>query len=167
LEKAGWRVDCLPTEYSSEGLLATAPFQKVADLRCVIVRGVGGREKLAEELTARGAKVQYLEVYKRLQATTNRAVLVDCLANQQLQLVTVTSVESLQNLCAMLDTCSRALLSELPLVVVSERIKQVAEQMGFKQVAVCKQATDAAILETLTTLLNGENSGRIIRKTTR
>jgi len=46
------------------------------------------------------------------------------------------------------------------LVAASQRIAEAAEQLGFTQIAVSQQPTDVAILETLTTLFNGENSGR-------
>ncbi len=59
----------------------------------------------------------------------------------------------------MLDGEAIDPLRQIGLVVASERIGQTALQLGFKRVAVSSQATDAAILETLTTLLNGENSG--------
>ncbi len=161
LLQAGWRVDCVPlSEFSSEGLLAETPLQAVAGARCTIVRGVGGREKLAEALVRRGAEVSYLEVYSRSQPDADREELVDTLRSNLLQATTVTSVEALQNLLHMLDAEAVALLIRLPLVVVSDRIKKTAEQLGFKQIAVSAQPTDAAILEILTTLLNGENSGR-------
>ena len=161
LLQAGWRVDCVPaSEFSSEGLLAEAPLQVVAGLRCTIVRGVGGREKLAEALMNRGAKVSYLEVYSRNQPDADCTELAATLRSNLLQATTITSVEALQNLLHMLDAETVALLRELPLVVVSDRIKKTAEQLGFKQIAVSRQPTDAAILEILTTLLNGENSGR-------
>ena len=161
LLQAGWRVDCVPvSEFSSEGLLAEAPLQVVAGAHCTIVRGVGGREKLAEALISRGAIVSYLEVYSRSQPDVDCTELVDSLRNNQLQAITVTSVEALQNLTHMLDAEVAVLLRSLPLVVVSDRIKKTAEQLGFKQIAVSRQPTDAAILEILTTLLNGENSGR-------
>jgi uroporphyrinogen-III synthase len=162
LHAAGWRVDCVPvSEFSSEGLLAEMPLQMLKGSRCVIVRGIGGREKLAEVLTARGAKVGYLEVYKRLQPQLDSTELTDSLRTNQLDAVTVTSIEALQNLGAMVNEPLWTLLMALPLVVVSDRIRQVAEQMGFTHILVSKKPTDAAILETLTTLLNGENSGRI------
>ncbi|WP_347987792.1 uroporphyrinogen-III synthase [Methylomonas sp. AM2-LC] len=161
LQAAGWRVDCVPaSEFSSEGLLAEPQLQMLAGSSCVIVRGVGGREKLAEVLTARGAKVAYLEVYKRLQPKVDSTELTDSLCTNQLHAVTVTSIEALQNLSVMVTEPLRTLLISLPLVVVSDRIRQVAEQMGFTHITVSKKPTDAAILETLTTLLNGENSGR-------
>ncbi len=161
LEQAGWRVDCVPaSEFSSEGLLAEAQLQNVAGKKCMIVRGVGGREKLAETLRDRGAFVAYLEVYSRRRPDVDNAELMACLATRQLGAVTITSTEALLNLLAMLDDASLALLRTLPFVVVSDRIGQTAQQYGFKLIAVSRQPTDAAILETLTTLFNGENSGR-------
>jgi uroporphyrinogen-III synthase len=78
----------------------------------------------------------------------------------QLQAITISSGEALQNLLSMLDESSAVLLRKLPLVVVSERIRHLAQKLGFTQIAVSLQPTDAAILETLTTLLSGEYSGR-------
>lgn len=161
LRQQGWQVDCVPdSEFSSEGLLAEPPLQQLAGLHCVIVRGLGGREKLAESLIERGATLSYLEVYQRCRPDAENAVLANWLADRQLDAVTVTSGEALQNLLALLNRELQALLKELPLIVVSDRIRQIAEQLSFKRIAVSRQATDAAILETLTTLFNGEKSGR-------
>jgi uroporphyrinogen-III synthase len=126
----------------------------------VIVRGIGGREKLAESLRSRGAEAFYLEVYSRRQPVANSTDLRTDIAQGRLEAVTITSVEALQNLLAMLDDESIVLLKSILLVVMSERIGQAAEDIGFIQIAVSAQPTDTAILETLTTLLNGENSGR-------
>lgn len=168
LHQAGWRVDCVPAaEFNSEGLLAEAQLQDVTGKTCVIVRGAGGLEKLAETLRSRGAELAYLEVYRRRRPDADSNELTACLAAGGLDAVTATSAEALQNLLAMLDKQSVALLQPLPLIVVSDRIGQTAEQLGFKRIAVSRQPADLAILETLTTLLNGENSGRSNRRTTR
>ncbi|CAD6881735.1 Uroporphyrinogen-III synthase (EC 4.2.1.75) [Methylomonas albis] len=161
LRQSGWPVDCVPaSEFNSEGLLAEPELQALAGMRCVIVRGIGGREKLAESLRNRGAEVIYLEVYSRRQPVMDSSDLRADIAQGRLDAVTITSVEALQNLLAMLDGESIVLLKSILLVVMSERIGQAAEDSGFKQIAVSAQPTDAAILENLTTLLNGENSGR-------
>lgn len=168
LQQAGCQPDCVPqTEFSSEGLLAEPAMQDVKGKTCCIVRGVGGREHLAEALAERGAKVMYLEVYKRCLPDTDSTELSTCIAAGQLEAVTVTSTEALHNLLAMLNKDAIALLKEIPLVVVSDRIGQTAGQLGFAQVAVSRQPLDSAILETLTTLFNGENSGRSNRRRTR
>ncbi len=161
LRESGLTVTCVPAfEFNSEGLLAEAMMQDVTGKTCVIVRGVGGREKLAETLRIRGAKVEYLEVYRRLLPNRDSGELIEHLQRERLDAVIVTSDEALRNLWTMLDPDSAAALSRLPLVVVSERIRQTAERLGFELIVVSQQPTDAAILETLKTLFNGENSGR-------
>ncbi len=160
LQQAGFVVDCVPaTEFNSEGLLAELQMNAVAGKRCVIVRGVGGREKLAEALRTRGAKVGYLEVYRRKRPIVGNNALVATLHKHGLDIVSVTSEEALHNLLEMLDHDSAALLRMLPLLVVSDRIAKTADELGFKTIAVSRQPTDTAILETLTTLMSGENSG--------
>jgi uroporphyrinogen-III synthase len=54
--------DCQQTE----GLLSLASLQDIQAKQIVIIRGVGGRETLAEQLAQRGAKVCYWEVYQRV-----------------------------------------------------------------------------------------------------
>ncbi|PPD28938.1 MAG: uroporphyrinogen III synthase HEM4 [Methylomonas sp.] len=161
LQQANLTVNCVPaTDFSSEGLLAEPAMQQVVGQQITIVRGVGGREKLAQTLTSRGAKVGYLEVYCRSCPETNCMQVVQAIRNNLLQAITITSGEALQNLLSMLDESSAVLLRKLPLVVASERIRHLAHELGFTQIVVSLQPTDAAILETLTTLLSGEYSGR-------
>lgn len=161
LQAAGLSVACVPeTEFNSEGLLAQPAMQQVEGQRIVIVRGVGGREKLAGTLRERGARVDYLEVYRRDRPKVGNEQLVHALRKDRLRAITITSGEALENLLAMLDKTSADMARKQHLVVVSDRIGQLARDLGFEQVAVSPQPSDAAILETLTTLLNGENSGR-------
>ena len=50
---------------TSEGLLALSLLQNVRDQRVLIVKGQGGRDTLAQELTRRGALVEELPCYCR------------------------------------------------------------------------------------------------------
>jgi uroporphyrinogen-III synthase len=43
----------------------------------------------------------------------------------------------------------------LPLVVVSNRIRQIATDIGFKRIAVTNSPSDVAILETVTMCVTG------------
>lgn len=161
LKQAGLTVDCVPVQdFSSEGLLAMPELQQVTGKQCTIVRGLGGREKIAETLRSRAAEVGYLEVYRRFQPETDTQELTSLLSLHQLQATTITSTEALQNLLSLLDSENLIRIKAIPLIVVSERIAHTAKELGFKQIAVSPQPTDAAILETLTTLLDGDNSGR-------
>lgn len=156
LENAGLTVDLVPeTGFNSEALLAMPALEQVQNQHILIIRGVGGRETLAEELKKRGAKVDYWEVYQRKIPQIDAAPVVDLLKRQQLNWLTVTSSEALQNLLIMLET-DKSLLFNVPLVVISERIKEIAEAIGFKKIVISSSPDDAAILNTMIMLTNGE-----------
>jgi uroporphyrinogen-III synthase len=150
LKLAGLSIQALPEQnYNSEALLALPAMQNVQGQKMLIVRGEGGREELANTLRARGADVCYLNVYKRTIPNSCNNDVSLLLEQQQLDIITATSVETLQNLLIMLDTKYHSQLFALPLIVVSDRIKQVANEMGFKRIAVARSPSDEAILETI------------------
>jgi uroporphyrinogen-III synthase len=123
--------------------------QSMQGQRVLIVRGEGGREELANTLRRRGADVHYLNVYKRIISSTDNANVVALLEQKKLDIITVTSGEILQNLLIMLGAAHHRQLFSLPLVVVSDRIKQMAVDMGFKRITVTSSPSDEAILETV------------------
>ncbi len=162
LQNLGVQVDLVPhSGFNSEALLATGALQQVQKQRILIVRGVGGRETLAQTLQARGAVVDYLEVYQRKIPVIDEktAMVLALLAKQQIDMITITSAEALENLVIMLKT-HKALLVDIPLVVMSERIKPIAQASGFKTIVVSSSPDDMAILNTMIMLINGEDSGR-------
>lgn len=157
LEAAGLTVDVVPEQgHTSEALLSMPQMQQVKGQACLIVRGEGGREELANTLRSRGAVVQYLEVYKRTIPSIDSSQVVQLLAQHRLDVITATSGEALQNLLIMLGENNHQLLLPIPIVVVSDRIRQLAAGMGFKRIAVTENPADTAILETVTIVCNGE-----------
>jgi len=146
LNKAGLTVAIQPQENGgSEYLLALDDMQQLAGEKVLIVRGEGGRELLAETLTQRHAEVAYCEVYRRVKSSPSKeacqhAILSDVLI--------CTSEQSVKNLVSLLATDKLRLL-EKPLIVLSERIKQSALSLGFKEVWVTESTSDAAIIDTL------------------
>lgn len=157
LETAGFSVDLLPEQgFNSEALLATPQMQSVCGQRFLIVRGVGGREELADTLRRRGAEIEYLDVYRRIIPNIDCTPVIALLMRNGLDVITVTSGEALLNLLAMLGENHHKQLKALPLVVVSARIAGIATEMGFKRILVTENPTDASILETVTTCTIGE-----------
>ncbi len=156
LAQAGLPVDLVPEQgYSSEVLLATPIMQQVNGEAILIVRGEGGREELAAVLRNRGAQVSYLAVYKRVLPVIDCTEAHALLADNLLDAVTVTSGEAVQNLLLMLDKQHHQKVLALPLVALSDRIRKIAVESGFKHVMVTKNPSDAAILEAVTTCLTG------------
>jgi uroporphyrinogen-III synthase len=151
LDQQGIHVDLQPpTGYTSEDLLALDALQAeaISGQRILIFRGQGGREQLAQSLRERGAQVDYAEVYQR-RRPGKAALDVHALWQQDaIQLVTVTSNESLENLYHMLDTKDRPRLLNTPLVVPGQRCAQRAQQLGFsKQILIAANASDEAMLD--------------------
>lgn len=123
---AGHFVDIQPAAgFDSEHLLAEPMFQDVANKRVRIVRGTAGRELLAEELSARGAIVEYLPVYERKLPSVSPQMLADLESrwrNGDIGIVTVMSVQSFQNLVTLLPAWCKSQLESMPLVTPAGRV---------------------------------------------
>jgi len=156
LALAGLSVDLVPESgYNSEALLAMSQMQQMNGQSCLIVRGEGGREELATTLRSRGATVEYLDVYKRIIPALDSSQVSLLLAQDKLDVITATSGDALQNLLIMLEEKNHQQLFEVPLAVISNRIRHIAADMGFKRIAVTNSPSDAAILETITLCVTG------------
>ncbi len=153
--RTGWPPQIVPTQrFDSEALLALPPMHQVRGLRILLLRGEGGRELLATTLRERGAEVEIVAAYRRVSPQPVVAE-IDRLnrAGQrgEIDWVTVTSPEGLRNLIAMLGPDGQQWLPRTPLLVVTERMRPVAEALGWprQRVAVSRRAADAALVETL------------------
>lgn len=150
LERLGSGVVHDPGERgSSETLLAQAFLQDVAGRRICIVRGQGGRELLRDTLTTRGARVSYLECYRRARpprpdpATLERAL--D--AGTDTMVITATSTTGLAGLLAMVPVPHRDRLVELPLVVIGDRQEAAARRHGWRGPVITANPGDDQIVE--------------------
>jgi len=149
LRDVGWPADLVPAgSFDSEGLLALPELKQMRDRQVLIVRGEGGRPLLGDSLGARGAKVGYAEVYRRLRPATDPAPLLDRW-HSDVDIVTATSAEVLDNLVAMLGAPGWPLLRETPLLVISERMAARATELGFAQIVLASGADDSAVLDAL------------------
>jgi uroporphyrinogen-III synthase len=138
-----------PLQMNSEGLLALPVLQNINKQRCIIFRGLGGRETLAQTLRERGAVVDYCELYRRelpAEAKQQWAKWMDKLQNQP-ALVCVNSVETLQHL----QTADQRAISRdnLGLLVPGERVARAATAAGFTRIVTANDATDNAMLESI------------------
>jgi uroporphyrinogen-III synthase len=134
LAAQGRRPDIVPASgHDSESLLADPRLAGDPGKSAVIVRGVGGRELLLETLRARGWSVATLEVYRRVlpaHSTQDIGGLEARWARGGVDVVTATSVETLQNLARLLSPEGIRLFVATPCVVVSDRIAEAAARLG-------------------------------------
>ncbi|HYQ92370.1 MAG TPA: uroporphyrinogen-III synthase, partial [Candidatus Competibacteraceae bacterium] len=79
----------------------------------------------------------------------------------EIQAVIATSNESLQNLLVMVGAAGRPWLLATPLVVISERVRSLALQLGFSRPPLlAREASDTAIVEALLELPPNQESAR-------
>lgn len=126
------------TEWSSEGLLNLSEFQQCQGKNIAIVKGEGGRDHLSSQLRARGAIIDHLDVYQRLLPTQPNLKL---LTDQKIDIIVCTSGDGLQNLLILWKDAVHQ-----PLLVVSQRIAELARQLGFKEVHVANNASHEEII---------------------
>lgn len=130
--------------FDSESLLALPSFQEMQGQKVMIVRGVGGREVLADTLKARGAEVVFAECYQRINPQTDCQLLENAFYQQQLQAVVVTSSEAMRHL---LDLAGHVdWLKHIPILVNHARVAEFA--VGYK-VKVAETSGDDAMFELL------------------
>lgn len=154
LAEAGLAVDLVPESgFNSEGLLAHPELNLAASSRVLIVRGAGGRELLQETFVAHGCPVTTLDVYQRALPAIDAAqrdAIEASWAEGGIDVVTATSVETLQNLLSLLSERGRELLKTTPLLVASRRIMSAAAEMGLRgECVLAAGADDAALIGAL------------------
>lgn len=120
--------------FDSEHLLELPELQSVAGQRIVIFRGDGGRELLGDTLTARGARVDYVECYRRARPQADATPLLAAWAAGALHAVTITSSEGMRNLYEMVGEAGRARLCGTPVFAPHPRIAAVARELGCRRV---------------------------------
>jgi uroporphyrinogen-III synthase len=132
--------------FDSESLLALPEMQDVKNKKIMIIRGVGGRDVLAETLKARGATVTFAECYQRTNPQSNSDFLIKLWMENKLHGIVVTSSEAMRHL---LDLAGDAdWLKHVILFVNHARIAELPLQMRLKTV-IADAPGDEAMMEKL------------------
>jgi uroporphyrinogen-III synthase len=132
--------------FDSESLLALPEMNNVAGKKILLVRGVGGRDILAETLKARGAQVVFAECYQRKNPQTSCDLLANLYSEKKLHGIVVTSSEAMRHL---LDLAGDAdWLRNVTLFVNHARIAELPTQLDLN-VAVSNTAGDENMLNKL------------------
>jgi uroporphyrinogen-III synthase len=161
LQEAGLPVSALTAAMTgpmnSERLLEAPELQQVQDQKIVIFRGCGGRGKMAEVLSARGAQVHYCELYHRRIPPAAAEQLRTLLRGARWpgpEIIALHSGDSLNHFIQILNAISDGDIDQqrvlkLPVLVPGERVAELARLAGFETVIVAENATDAAMTNAL------------------
>jgi uroporphyrinogen-III synthase len=154
LQNLGHAIDITPEHAASSEALLAHPMLQRPPANVLILRGSGGRELLRDTLSARGSRVDVVEVYERIAAVPiaeQYQALQLQLQNGDLDIISVTSVEILRVLDALLDTETRELAHTCTLLAGSARIAKVARESGWcGEFIVADSPEDTALINALT-----------------
>lgn len=117
----------------SKAFLNLSQMQKrrLKDKKVLIIRGIGGRQYLADNLKSRGASVDYAEVYKRCLPEQDVNNIYQEWQNTKLDAIVITSNEGLNNLVSLVSENDHSRLFNTPLVLMSIRNDNLAKELGF------------------------------------
>ncbi|AIY64321.1 uroporphyrinogen-III C-methyltransferase [Pseudoalteromonas piratica] len=137
-----------PLVETSEGLLAMPELNNVASKRIVLVKGKGGRNKLAKELKEREAIFQPLAVYKRLANPGLTKALANEWKNNGVDTIVLTSNASIDSFLAVAS--NKSWLATLTVFLVSARcVEYFNEKAHVKQIINCQGADNESILNAI------------------
>lgn len=135
-------------------LLPELDSELVRNKKVLIVRGVGGRELLADNLKKRGALVDYAEVYQRVLPEYDLELSSEVWQNKQPDAVIISSNEGLENLLKLTTNEDQQKLFNTPLIVMSARNAELAKKTGFvSRIGIAKEKNDDGLLQVLLELV--------------
>lgn len=151
-ELTGQRVRSAAGGMTSEDLLELDSFTNIEGRRIGIFRGEGGRDFLAQQLRKRGAQVDYFDVYRREELNYEDTQVREALIESEPTLLTAMSGQTLQALRSLIDQLSEPhadKLLTLPVIVPSQRVRDLAAEMGFENPIAAPGADLDALLQAL------------------
>ena len=143
LTRCGLEVTCPQSQQNTEGLLELEQLQRLEGKSMIIFRGGGGRRTLGDTLQQRGANVTYCELYHRVIEPLNLA-----LALRQAQYTDCLITHSGEILRAMAESAALA----VPVVVPSERVANMAQDLGYQTVVVAENALPESMYKAVQTV---------------
>jgi len=133
---------------TSEALLNQESMQKVSGQKILIMGGEGGRTKLADTLLERGAQVKHLALYSRNKINYDLEQVAEA---ENCEVILITSGEGLENLVDTLSQHNKNWLHKL-ILTPSQRVTDMAIELGWKNVVNANGADDNSIYAALTQL---------------
>ncbi|BDX04612.1 uroporphyrinogen-III synthase [Planctobacterium marinum] len=126
-----------PALETSEGLWQCLREKISSGTRITFIKGAGGRDSLMNYLTQKGARLTQLNLYQRLENTSQRAQILKSIEVNQANTAIIGSKD-------LLDIAITWWPDSLPLkqiIVPSERVALRAQQLGLNRVTVAEGAT--------------------------
>lgn len=137
--------------YDSKGLVDILNRQqvKLRNQYIIVLTGEQGDVWLQNALEKQGAKVEVLPIYRRIMPIQAFAEIKDIFSSaHKFDIILITCITSLANLIQMSES-SNIKIRQIPILVVSDRIRKYAVNQGFEKIYTAASMSDADILSTL------------------
>ncbi|GAA0856317.1 uroporphyrinogen-III synthase [Aliiglaciecola litoralis] len=134
----------VPDIANSEGLLELPELQDMQNSTVFLVKGEGGRPLLPTELTARGAKVKEVNLYRRHRCEP--PIETQAWQRSQIQCIVATSGEIMQ---VAWETFDKSWLKTQTWIVVSRRLVEFAAKLGIQKVIQSEGASDTQLKDSI------------------
>jgi len=152
LREWGLTTEVVPGEYVAEGLLDRLRPLVAPGARVLLPRAAETRDVLVRELTAHGAHVTEVAVYRTRAATEHAAALREALADGRVDVVTFTSSSTVRSFCALFGGAELPrLLRGVTVACIGPITRATAESRGLATQIVPEDYTIPALARAIVT----------------
>ncbi|MCR9192925.1 MAG: uroporphyrinogen-III synthase [Gammaproteobacteria bacterium] len=134
LAQQGIQVHAVPQIADSEHLLALAPLQTIQQQSVLLISGDQSRPLIAETLTARGAHVHPIAVYRRHLPKKNIPFTHALWQDDAVDIILVLSQTALHNLFILFEDAAKDWIQSKPCIVISPRLVDIAQRYDIRDV---------------------------------
>jgi len=145
----GFTCRSVAKEYAAEGILALFSGRNLAGQRFLFPRALKARELLPETLRKQGARVDLVPVYQTIFPETSAAELNRLLADDAVDIITLTSASTATNLARHCAPENLARLQRIPAVCIGPVTAEAAAKAGLKVAAVADEYTGEGLFRAL------------------
>jgi uroporphyrinogen-III synthase len=136
---------CPLDSVGAQALLDTLEMENMHHQRVVIFKGDSENPILEEGMNKRGAHVFPITCYQRQRTQDDPEPLVHALSNGRIDVMVTSSGDGLKSLVDLLPPVLQKTARQIPVVVVSQRVREIANTLGFSNIILAKNASDEAI----------------------
>jgi len=152
LRRRGISAQSPPTRHDSEGLLALLADNPLQDLPVWLIGAPGGRGRIEEGLSARGARVVPVHVYQRVPGRFDARHLAAVQALPPHSVLVASSVQAFEHLRGVASPQLLKRLRPMEVVVSSARVAEAARAAGFARAVIVGSAHTPALIERVKSL---------------
>lgn len=138
LAERGIIADFIPEEFQAEALAAGLKEKIKAGEKVLLPTADIARKLLEEELKAHGAMVEKIDLYRTIPGEGDRDLLVEWLANKEIDIVTFASSSTVKNFMKILGKENLSLLDDVKVACIGPVTRGTAEELGL-HVAICAE----------------------------